>query len=203
MNFKLAAVIALSLIAGAVAAVAAIPSLRQAILPAPMQKSSGKALIGGPFKLVNHRGETVTDQTYRGKYTLVYFGFTHCPDICPASLQVISVAIEKLGKDADKIVPLFISVDPDRDTVEKMADYVGSFNPRIVGLTGTEAAVRQAARAYRVYYAKVENKDYPDDYTVDHSSFYYLMDDKGEFVTHFPHGINADDLSKAIAKALN
>lgn len=202
MNVKLAVVIGFGLMIGALSAAAMLPAARNAFLSGGGPTSSGKALIGGPFQLTDHHGHKVSDKTYRGKYMLVYFGFTYCPDICPASLQVISAALDKLGKKADQLVPLFITVDPERDTAAKMADYVKSFSPRLIGLTGTPQQIQKAAHAYRVYYAKVKNEDYPGDYTVDHSSFLYLMDRKGRFVTHFDHSVGAGKLAEALAKRL-
>ena len=125
----------------------------------PVQ-SSGTALVGGPFSLVGADGKTVTDADFRGRYMLVFFGFTHCPDICPAELQVIAQALDKLGDKAKKVVPVFITLDPERDTPQAMADYVKSFGPNFVGLTGSPEAIAAAAKAYRVAYAKVETKEF-------------------------------------------
>ncbi len=124
----------------------------------PVQ-SSGAALIGGPFSLVGADGKPVTDRDFRGRYMLIFFGFTHCPDICPAELQVIAQALEQLGDKAKTVVPIFITLDPERDTPEAMANYVKSFGPNFVGLTGSPEAIAAAAKAYRVAYAQVENKD--------------------------------------------
>lgn len=202
MNFRLLAVIGIGLTIGAAAAMALLPSARNLFFPASPQKTTGKALIGGAFQLTDHNGNKVSDKTYRGKFTLVFFGFTYCPDICPASLQVISGALDKLGNKADNIVPLFITVDPERDTVKKMAEYLRSFNRRIIGLTGTPEEIQKAAKAYRVYYAKVQDDENPGDYTMNHSSYYYLMDRNGRFITHFNHSINPDKLAAALAKKL-
>ncbi|KAF5175626.1 Sco1-like protein, partial [Thalictrum thalictroides] len=130
--------------------------------------SVGKAAIGGPFNLVNHNGKSVTEQDFRGKWTLVYFGFTHCPDICPDELLKLAAAINKIKEKARiEIVPVFISVDPERDTVEQVHDYVKEFHPNLVGLTGSADEVKKVARAYRVYYMKTEEEG--SDYLVDHS----------------------------------
>jgi protein SCO1/2 len=117
---------------------------------------------------------------------LVYFGFTYCPDVCPTDLQNISLAIEQLGAAGEKVQPLFITVDPERDTAEHLKDYVPMFHPRLIGLTGDAAAIHAAAAAYRAYYAKVPLKG--DDYTVDHSSFIYLMGVDGKYLGFFPPG---------------
>jgi protein SCO1/2 len=167
----------------------------------PVQ-SSGAALIGGPFSLVGADGKPVTDRDFRGRYMLIFFGFTHCPDICPAELQVIAQALEQLGDKAKKVVPIFITLDPERDTPEAMANYVKSFGPNFVGLTGSPEAIAAAAKAYRVAYSKVENKDSAGDYNVDHSALVYLMDPEGRYVTHFSYGLSADQMAEKLEKLL-
>lgn len=164
--------------------------------------TTGQALIGGPFKLTNHEGNTVTDKTFHGKHMLVYFGFTHCPEICPSSLQVMGEALERMGPVADAVTPVFITVDPERDTVELMGDYVSNFHPRMVGLTGSEADVGAAIKTFRVFAQKVKTGDDPDDYTMDHSSFYYLMGPDGMFLTHFNHGISPEKLAAGLTERL-
>lgn len=157
--------------------------------PAPM-RVSGEARIGGPFTLVNQDGETVTEADFRGKPMLIYFGFTYCPDICPASLQVMNAALNQLEPQArDQFQPILISLDPQRDTPEALAQYVSSqsFPDGLTGLTGTLEQVREAAAAYRVYFTQVEDDSLTADYTVDHSSMIYLMGPQGEFVDIFPH----------------
>jgi protein SCO1/2 len=149
---------------------------------------SGKALIGGPFELTAHTGSRVTDKAYRGKLMLVFFGFTHCPDICPTELQNIAQALAMLGSDADRVAPLFISVDPERDTPDKIANYVQSIDKRVTGLTGTREDIAKAAKAYRVYYRKAKTAGNGEDYTIDHSAFTYLLDGDGEYLTHFAFG---------------
>jgi protein SCO1/2 len=167
----------------------------------PVQ-SSGAALIGGPFSLVGADGKPVTDRDFRGRYMLIFFGFTHCPDICPAELQVIAQALEQLGDKAKTVVPIFITLDPERDTPEAMANYVKSFGPNFVGLTGSPEAIAAAAKAYRVAYSKVENKDSAGDYSVDHSALVYLMDPEGRYVTHFSYGLSADQMAEKLEKSL-
>ena len=167
----------------------------------PVQ-SSGTALVGGPFSLVGADGKAVTDTDFRGRYMLVFFGFTHCPDICPAELQVIAQALDKLGDKGKKVVPVFITLDPERDTPQAMADYVKSFGPNFVGLTGSPEAIAAAAKAYRVAYAKVENKESAGDYSVDHSALVYLMDPEGKYATHFSYGTGADELAEKLNKIL-
>jgi protein SCO1/2 len=167
----------------------------------PVQ-SSGTALIGGPFSLTGTDGKTVTDRDFRGRYMLVFFGFTHCPDICPAELQVIAQALDQLGDKAKRVVPIFITVDPERDTPAAMAEYVKSFGPNFVGLTGSPEAIAAAAKAYRVAYSKVENKDSAGDYTVDHSALVYLMDLEGRYVTHFAYGTSAQEIAEKLGPLL-
>jgi protein SCO1/2 len=167
----------------------------------PVQ-SSGTALIGGPFSLVGTDGKPVTDRDFRGRYMLIFFGFTHCPDICPAELQVIAQALDQLGDKAKNVVPVFITLDPERDTPEAMANYVKSFGPNFVGLTGSPGAIAAAAKAYRVSYSKVENKDSAGDYSVDHSALVYLMDPEGRYVTHFSYGLSADQMAEKLEKLL-
>jgi len=167
----------------------------------PVQ-SSGAALIGGPFSLVGGDGKPVTDRDFRGRYMLIFFGFTHCPDICPAELQVVAQALEQLGDKAKNVVPIFITLDPERDTPEAMANYVKSFGPNFVGLTGSPEAIAAAAKAYRVAYSKVENKESTGDYSVDHSALVYLMDPEGRYVTHFSYGLSADQMAEKLGKSL-
>jgi protein SCO1/2 len=133
---------------------------------------------------------------------LVFFGFTHCPDICPAELQVMSAALDRLGDNANKVVPIFITLDPERDTQSVIADYVKHFGANFVGLTGAPEAVAAAAKAYRVAYAKVEEQGAADGYTVDHSALVYLMGTDGEYVTHFAYGTSADKMAETLARYL-
>ncbi|KAL1543570.1 Protein SCO1 1, mitochondrial [Salvia divinorum] len=156
--------------------------------------SVGKAAIGGPFNLIDHNGKAVTEKDFLGRWNLFYFGFTHCPDICPDELIKLSSAIDKIkAKSGLEVVPVFISVDPERDTVEQVREYVKEFHPMLIGLTGSPEEVKKTARAYRVYYMKTEEEG--SDYLVDHSIVMYLMDPKMEFVKFF--GKNFDDASLA------
>lgn len=165
---------------------------------------SGSAAIGGPFTLVNGDGETVTEQDFRGKYMLVYFGYTFCPDVCPTSLQTIAQALALLPEDTvAKLTPVFISVDPARDTPENIGQYVDAFDSRMIGLTGTPEQVAAAAKAYKVYYAKVDEKG-PDDktYVMDHSAITYLMGPDGAFITHFSHGIAPQEMADRLKETV-
>ena len=169
-------------------------------------QSTGRALIGGPFTLTDHNGRTVTEKDLLGKYSLVVFGYTFCPDICPTELGLMTEALNKLGPKADAITPVFITIDPKRDTVEQMKNYVGSFHPRFIGLTGTEEQIRQAASGYRVYYAQSGGggggDPKTDAYLMDHSTFIYLMDPKGQYVSHFGYGLSAEDLAGRLEKSV-
>jgi cytochrome oxidase Cu insertion factor (SCO1/SenC/PrrC family) len=166
-------------------------------------KGSGTALIGGPFTMLNQKGETVTDQTYIGKYTLVFFGFTFCKDVCPAELQVMTAAFAQMGADADKITPIFVSVDPDRDLPDVMASYVSNFDKRLQGLTGSPEQVAIMAKAYHVFYKKVPNPDDPKDYEMDHSSILYMMGPDGKFLKHFTYSTDAKALAEDLEKVLH
>jgi cytochrome oxidase Cu insertion factor (SCO1/SenC/PrrC family) len=181
-------------------------SLAALMLPRPDGQTalqSARALIGGPFSLINQDGKRVTEQDYRGKYMLVTFGYTTCPDVCPAELQAMANAMDTLGAKADRVNPIFITIDPERDTVERVADYVKNFRAGFVGLTGTPEEIKQAARAYRVYYAKAEDKGSATGYLMDHSAFMYLMSPEGEYVTHFAYGTAPEKMAAAIEKAMS
>jgi protein SCO1/2 len=164
-------------------------------------QTQSTAAIGGPFTLVDTTGKTVTDQTYRGKWLLIYFGYTFCPDACPTALTNMGVALEKLGSTAASVQPLFITVDPKRDTVQVMADYLKSFDPRIAGLTGTQAQIDTVAKAYRVYVAAQNAKG--GDYLVDHSAYLYLMDPQGRFVNVVSGSASGDEMAEQVCKAIS
>ena len=158
--------------------------------------------IGGPFALIDQNGRTVTSDSLKGKPTLIYFGYTYCPDVCPTSLLLMQTAIDKLGPDAAKKVNLvFITIDPERDTPKVLKGYVDNFGPTFIGLTGTPDQVAAAARAYRVYYQKVPGKDGAP-YLMDHSSIVYVLDRSGRFVTHFTHEAKAEAIAASIQRLL-
>jgi cytochrome oxidase Cu insertion factor (SCO1/SenC/PrrC family) len=163
---------------------------------------SGTALVGGPFTLTDHNGKRVTDQDFRGKYVLVFFGFTYCPDVCPSELQVMSAALDQLGPEGEKIQPVFITIDPARDTPEAMKIYVSNFHPRMVGLTGSDADIAAVAKAYRVYYAKAKGTENQKDYLMDHTTILYLMGPDGKFVKHFTYGTEAKGLAEALRQSI-
>ncbi len=166
-------------------------------------KSTGKALIGGAFTMVNQKGKTVTEKDFLGRHSLVFFGFTHCPDICPATLQVASEAMEKLGPLADKVQPVFVSVDPERDTPEILKSYLEDFDPRLTGLTGSVDQVAKIAKAYRIYHNKVADPNSEGGYTVDHSAYLYLMSPEGQYIAHYPPAIQGDALADRMRPALS
>lgn len=148
-----------------------------------VSKVAQPAAIGGPFQLTDQNGKAVTDKSLKGKPTLIFFGYTHCPDVCPTSLFEMSEVLRALGKDADKVNAVFISVDPERDTPATMKDYLSSFDPHLEGLSGDPAETAKVITSYRVYAKKVPTKD--GDYTMDHTALIYLMDREGRFVSPF------------------
>ena len=156
--------------------------------------------VGGPFTLTDQAGHERTDRDFRGRLMLVYFGFTYCPDVCPTDLQAIGLALDKLGRDGDQVQPIFITVDPERDTATHLADYVPLFHPRLIGLTGSAEAIRKVADAYKVYYARVALD--AGDYTVDHTAYIYLMDRDGNYLGFFPPGTSADRMVEIIRPRL-
>lgn len=200
MRLRIVALVVLSFALGGLAAMALLPGGRERLFSGV--PSAGKALVGGPFSLVDHTGRRVTDKDFRGRYMLVFFGFTYCPDVCPSGLQVMAAALQKLGAEAERVTPILISVDPERDTPVQLAEYVKSFDPRLVGLTGSREEVDAAAKAYRVYYKKVPDEKSTAGYTIDHTAIIYLMDPNGSYVTHFTHTIGVDTLAERLGKVL-
>ncbi len=158
--------------------------------------------VGGPFMLTAPDGTTVTDQTYRGKWLLVFFGYTSCPSICPTTLNEIATALEKLGPDAEKLEPLFITVDPERDTPEIMKRYTAAFDARIVGLTGSRRQIAAVAEDYGAYGAAHRHKAGPLDYLVDHSTYIYLMDPQGKFVRGLDAETPGDRIADTVRKIM-
>lgn len=159
---------------------------------------------GGPFTLVDGHGRVVTDRDFRGQWMLVYFGYTYCPDVCPTGLQVISHALGLLSPEkAARTRPLFITVDPQRDTPGVVEAYARAFHPGMVGLTGTEQQVADVATAYRVYYRRAPDSGRSqDDYLVDHSALAFLMGPDGRYVTWFAHGVSAEDMAAELDRLL-
>ncbi|KAI8984889.1 SCO1 protein [Trametes punicea] len=164
----------------------------------------GRPQVGGPFSLTTHKGEPFTEKDLLGKWSLIYFGFTNCPDICPEELDKMSAAVEKLDKEYGPIVqPIFISVDPARDSVPKVARYVSEFHPRLIGLTGDYATLKATCKAYRVYFSTPPNAKADDDYLVDHSIFFYFMDPNGQFVDAFGKASTVDDVVERVRKEVS
>jgi cytochrome oxidase Cu insertion factor (SCO1/SenC/PrrC family) len=156
--------------------------------------------VGGPFALVDHTGTPRTDAEFRGKLLFLYFGFTSCPDVCPTDLRSIGLALDQLGKAGDGVQPLFVTLDPERDTPQRLAGYVPFFHPRLIGLTGDASSIRQAARAYKVYFAKVPTSEKA--YTIDHSGYIYLMDRAGQYLGFFPPGTPPERMAEVIRPLL-
>jgi cytochrome oxidase Cu insertion factor (SCO1/SenC/PrrC family) len=201
-SLRLALIVLAGLMVGAAAALAIFPEARERLLPASAP-SVGSALVGGPFTLTDQTGKRVTDKDLRGRYTLVFFGFTYCPDVCPSALQVMAAALDKLGPQGQKITPLFITVDPERDSPAQLASYLKSFHPRLVGLTGTPAEIEAVTKAYRVYVKKVADPKSSAGYTFDHSAIIYLMGPDGAYLAHFTHATNVDAMAERLAKLLH
>ncbi|KAK1927487.1 h-sco1 [Papiliotrema laurentii] len=164
----------------------------------------GRPSIGGPFSLLDQEGRPFTEQNLRGKWTLLYFGFTHCPDICPEELDKMGEAVELIEKHAGEgaVTPVFFSVDPARDDVPQVKRYLQEFHPRMVGLTGDYDSVKQACKSYRVYFSTPQNAKPTDDYLVDHSIFFYLMDPLGQFVDAFGKSTTAQEVSDKTKEAM-
>lgn len=169
---------------------------------AKITQIKGNPLIGGPFYLIDHTGKRVTEKDFEGRLMLIFFGYTYCPDVCPTELLVMTTALELLGARADKVTPIFITVDPKRDTAEQLASYISNFHERFVGLTGSHEEIRAAAKAYRIYYAKAKGDGSSDDYLMNHSSIVYLMNAKGKYVTHFSYGTSPEKMAEKIASFL-
>ena len=164
--------------------------------------TTGSTVITTRFSLVDHTGKPVTEKDFAGKWKLVFFGFTHCPDICPTTLNTVAQVMAELGDEAKAVTPLFITIDPTRDRPKVMAQYVNAFDKRIVGLTGSEQQVAAAAKAFRAYYARVDQKTAPNGYTMNHSTVLYLMAPGGGFVTHYAHTDKPADIARSVRKEI-
>lgn len=200
----------LGVVACALVAFAAVKGVRL-IQDKPQQAGGGIIInaaggdVGGPFTLVNHDGETVTDADFRGRYMLIFFGFSFCPDVCPTELQAMGRALDRLDPEtAEKIVPLFISVDPARDTPEELAKYVKAFHPRMIGLTGSRAQIDAAVQEFRAYY-KLGQPSEPGakDYLVDHTSFQYLVGPDGELAAILRAGAGPEEIADALRRLVD
>jgi len=164
-----------------------------------------KALIGGPFTLIDTHGTPVTQKNFQGKYMLIYFGYTYCPDICPMELQAMTDALDQLPDDVlSEITPIFITTDPDRDTTSVLSQYVSAFHPKLIGLTGSQEQITAVKKAYRVYAAKekqAEGAD-PATYLMSHTSYIYLMDREGQYVTHFRSQTDPAEMAKRLKEII-
>jgi protein SCO1/2 len=197
MNARLLRIALASLVGLAIAAGIAWWQVRHAT----QQVETTAAAVGGPFRLTDHTGKAVSDADYRGKHLLIYFGYTFCPDVCPTELSTMAAALDALGPTAERIQPLFISIDPERDTVAHLAEYVPLFHPRLTGLTGTPEQIRTVTRDFRVYAAKAPGSG-GEGYLMDHSSFVYLMGPDGKFVAVFPGGTGPEKMAADIKKRI-
>lgn len=153
--------------------------------------------VGGPFTLTDHTGKVFTDKNLRGQYAMIYFGFTFCPAICPTELQKMTVALNQAGPLADKIQPVFITIDPERDTQSVMASYVAQFHPRLTGLTGTPEQIEKVLKAYRIYARKVTDPAM-NDYTMDHSSYIYFLNPAGDVIGLYGANSKPSEITEAI-----
>jgi protein SCO1/2 len=161
----------------------------------------GREPVGGPFALVDHNGQRRTDADFRGKLLLIYFGFTHCAEVCPTELQAMALAIDRLGPAAEAVQPLFITVDPEKDTPEQLKSYVALFHPRLVGLTGDPRRIKQVALAYKVYYAKTDPTR-NNGTEIDHTGFFFLVGPDGKYLGFAPPGTSPARLAEIISHAL-
>ena len=185
---------------------AAVSAAIAAALVARSDRSAGRApgvgevQLGGPLDLVHHTGRRFSEAELAGKYRLVFFGYTYCPDICPLGLHTMAEALDRLPPElAQKIQPIFVSVDPERDTPALLKDYVAAFHPRLVGLTGTVEEIEAVKKAWRVYARKSEEQRGAD-YLVDHSTFTYLMGPDGRYLAHFGHGTTPEQMAERLAR---
>ncbi len=165
------------------------------------EKTVAGVSVGGPFTLTDQNGKPFTDADLRGHYTLIYFGFTFCPAICPTELQKITVALNQAGAQGDTVLPVFITIDPERDTRDIIAHYVAQFHKNMVGLTGTQAQINAVLKAYHIYAKKVKDEGMTD-YTMDHSSYIYFIDPKGNLVDIYGVDSTPSEIAKSITETI-
>lgn len=176
----------------------------QSLAPPLLKDMDFPIIFGGPFSLIDHRGRKRTDKDFQGRFVLITFGYTYCPDICPTGLQTMGQALDLVGAKAAEIQPVFVSIDPERDHPEVLKGYVANFHPRLIGLTGTEKQVRAVARRYRLHRGKVFLPDAPkDEYLVSHTPTTFLMGPDGKFVTLFPYGTEPGVMAKALVRYIS
>lgn len=168
----------------------------------PWTPPAGEAAIGGPFTLLDGSGRTVTDRDFRGKVRLVYFGYTWCPDVCPTDLQRMAATLDLLGAEGSRVAGIFITIDPERDTPARAAEFAALFHPAITGLSGPPEAVAGAVAAYRVHRQRMDTGGGPDGYLMEHSAFTYLMDRRGRFVRVFGHQNTPEQIAAAVRDLL-
>jgi protein SCO1/2 len=170
----------------------------------PPPVTVGEAAIRSEFSLIDHNGNRVTEADFLGRWQLVFFGFTHCPDVCPTTLAYMANVLDRFGGEVERVAPIFITVDPSRDTPEVMAEYVQAFHPKLVGLTGSEAEVAAAAQSFRVYYERMEEETAPDGYLMAHSGHIYLMTPEGRFEDVFREGDqSAEEMAADVLARMN
>tara|TARA_R110002050_G_scaffold33975_5_gene86069 strand:- start:2137 stop:2775 length:639 start_codon:yes stop_codon:yes gene_type:complete len=170
----------------------------------PPSVTTGEAAIRSELSLIDHNGNRVTEADFLGRWQLVFFGFTYCPDVCPTTLAYMANVLDRFGGEVEQVAPIFITVDPSRDTPEVMAEYVQAFHPKLVGLTGSEAAVAAAAQSFRVYYEKMEEETAPDGYLMAHSGHIYLMTPEGRFEDVFREADqSAEDMATDVLARMN
>jgi protein SCO1/2 len=160
------------------------------------------ATVGGSFSLIDHFGQRVSERSFPGRYALVFFGFTHCRTVCPAALARIDQAMHFLGQDADLLQPLYITVDPARDTPSVMREFLSAGHPRILGLSGTAAEIEKTMHGFRAFAARRDDDADPDGYLMPHSAFTYLMDDEGRYLSHFTDAVDAPEMAQEISTKL-
>ena len=172
--------------------------------PSPeLRPSPAPSLIRTEFQLTNAQGKTVTNQDFPGKWQLIFFGFTHCPDICPTALDKMALILEGLGQKSHKLQGIFITLDPERDTPSIAGEYASTFYPTLLGLSGSSNDIQKTAAAFRVYYSRVEQMDLPDGYGIDHSGYFYLVNPQGVFDRIFRWNDPAEDILTTLQKMLN
>ena len=164
-------------------------------------ETTAAALIGGPFTLTDQHGNVVTESILDGRWSVIYFGYTFCPDVCPVTLQNVTLAINDLGRRGDRVQPIFISVDPWRDTPEVMEFYASNFHPQLLALSGTPEQVAEAAASYRVFYAPTQEPDDPN-FLVEHTSLLYVMGPDGRYVTHISHTSSVEEIVAKLREVL-
>lgn len=206
LRVLLISVLGLALVAGGLGLWLALQPDKPTQIVSGQASSSGTALIGGPFTLTDHRGTIRSEADFHGRYMLIFFGFTYCPDICPTTLSTVTQGLDILAESeaakAAAVTPVFVSVDPERDTIEALADYVSHFHPSMVAMTGSDEQVAQVAKAYRAFYRKVFTED-AEDYLIDHSAIIYLMGPDGSYLSHFTHVTTAEEMAEGLAKLVD